>query len=169
MMTNYYFKKGRGFQVPNYKKVRGLQAQQIFHGEQLQQPAWKAVHIGLPVLVTAYILGTIVTRMCTVMHVRKQQPGRLYLGLSICATNLKQQGPEVLNSAVVGNPYGQPQAGRCECRGKAFQAIISLLFPTEGYAALAPGYLHRQADVYCLPGKSQLFPIFIGRAVNTMM
>ena len=47
-----------------------------------------------------------------------------------------------------------PQAGRGECRGKAFQAIISLLFPAEGYAALAPGYLHRQADVYCLPGKA---------------
>ena len=55
---------------------------------------------------------------------------------------------------------------RAECQGKAFQAIISLLFPTEGYAALAPGYLHRQADVYCLPGKFSplqyylAFPIF---------
>ena len=48
-------------------------------------------------------------------------------------------------------------AARVECQGKAFQAIIGMLFPTEGYAALAPGYLHRQADVYCLPGKSSLF------------
>ena len=44
-------------------------------------------------------------------------------------------------------------AARVECQGKAFQAIIGMLFPTEGFAALAPGYLHRQADVYCLPGK----------------
>ena len=61
----------------------------------------------------------------------------------------------------------QKESARVECRGKAFQAIISLLFPTEGYAALAPGYLHRQADVYCLPGKFSLlqyylaFPIFL--------
>ena len=44
-------------------------------------------------------------------------------------------------------------------RGKAFQAIACLLFSTEGYAALAPGYLHRQADVYCLPGKASLFTL----------
>ena len=30
-------------------------------------------------------------------------------------------------------------------QGKALQAIACLLFSTEGYAALAPGYLHRQA------------------------
>ena len=30
-----------------------------------------AVHIGLPMLVTAYILGTIVTRMCAVLHAIK--------------------------------------------------------------------------------------------------
>ena len=46
----------------------------------------------------------------------------------------------------------QKESARVECRGKAFQAIVCLLFPTEGYAALAPGYLHRQADVYSLPG-----------------
>ena len=52
-------------------------------GDYQLRPAWKAVHIGLPMQVTAYILGTIVTRMCAVMHVSKLQPGRLYLGLSL--------------------------------------------------------------------------------------
>ena len=32
-------------------------------------------------------------------------------------------------------------------RGKALQAIVCLLFPTEGYAALAPGYQHRKRCV----------------------
>ncbi len=41
----------------------------------------------------------------------------------------------------------QKESAIVECRGKAFQAIISLLFPTEGYAALAPGYLHRKRCV----------------------
>ena len=81
----------------------------------------------LSMQVTAYILGTIVTRMCAVMHAIKLQPGRLYLGLSIMLQGLTRI------------------AGRAECRGKAFLAIISMLFSTEGCAALAPGYLHRQA------------------------
>ena len=32
--------------------------------------------------------------------------------------------------------------------------LLSFTFLTEGCAALAPGYLHRQADVYSLPGWS---------------
>ena len=35
---------------------------------------------------------------------RNNQPGGLYLGLSICATKLKQQEPGALNSAVIGYP-----------------------------------------------------------------
>ena len=35
--------------------------------------------------------------------------------------------------------------------GKALQAIVCLFFLSEG---VAPGYQHRQADVYCLPGKA---------------
>ena len=46
---------------------------------------------------------------------------------------------------------------RGECQGKALQAIISLLFSTEGCAALAPGYLHRKRCV--LPSR-QVIPSF---------
>ena len=63
----------------------------------------------------------------------------------------RTRGPKI---RVVGAiRVDNPQVSRGECRGKALQAIVSLLFPTEGCAALAHGYLHRQADVYCLPGK----------------
>ena len=41
------------------------------------------LYTSLAMLVTAYILGTIVTRMCAVMCISRKQPGRLYLGLSL--------------------------------------------------------------------------------------
>ena len=55
-------------------------------------------------------------------------------------SNEREQSQACLNSA-----EHETEVGHGECRGKAFQAIISMLFPTEGCAALAPGYLHRQA------------------------
>ena len=140
---NLYIQKEQLTLLGAQQIFRVEQSQWIFHGEQSQQLAWKAVHIGLPMLVTAYILGTIVTRMCAVMHAIKLQPGRLYLGLPIMSQGLTRI------------------AGRAECRGKAFQAISSLLSLPRAALRLPPVTYIGRADVYCLPGKAQLSPRFI--------
>ena len=94
------------------------------------------LYTSLAMQVTAYILGTIVTRMW------KALPWSF-----ITQANKRQL----------------ELYARAECQGKAFQAIVYLLFSSEG---VAPGYQHRQADVYCLPGKFSplhyylAFPIF---------
>ena len=81
--------------------------------------AWKAIHIGLPMQVTAYILGTIVTRMCAVLLVSKQQPGRLYLGLSLhklistYRRNLLQLNVEVKPSRILSACSFLPRATLC--------------------------------------------------------
>ena len=57
-------------------------------------------------------------------------------------------------------------AGRAECRGKAFQAISSLLSLPRAALRLPPVTYIGRADVYCLPGKFSpphyylAFPIF---------
>ncbi len=45
--------------------------------------------------------------------------------------------------------------------------LYLIAFLTEGCAALAPGYLHRQADVYCLPGKASSFTLHLDSSFFT--
>ena len=67
----------------------------------------------------------------------------------------RTRGPKI---RVVGAiRVDNPQAGRAECRGKALQAIVVRLLLPRAALRLPPGYLHRQADVYCLPGKASSF------------
>ena len=79
------------------------------------------LYTSLAMQVAAYILGTIVTRMCAVLLVSKQQPGRLYLGLSIMHTynHLPELNAEVKPSRLLSKSLSLPRA------------------------TLAPGYLHR--------------------------
>ncbi len=102
----------------------------------LQQPAWKAVHIACDVG------NRVHTRNDSDEDVR----GNAYKQ-TIAWRALPWSFIMYVSTGWSNLPIG-------ECRGKALQAIVCLIFLTEGYAALAPGYLHRQADVYCLPGKA---------------
>ena len=91
------------------------------------------LYTSLAMQVTAYILGTIVTRMCAVLLVSKQQPGRLYLGLSIMHTynHLSELNAKVKPSRLLSMSLSLPRA--------------TLRLPPVTYIG--------RADVYCPPGK----------------
>ena len=120
--------------------------QWIFHGEQSQQPAWKAVHIACDVG------NRVHTRNDSDEDVRGNAYKQTIAWKALPWSFITQANKRQLELYA-----------RAECQGKAFQAIVYLLFSSEG---VAPGYQHRQADVYCLPGKFSplhyylAFPIF---------